>query len=134
MKEIFSEFSDVEFVMVYVREAHPGERLGPHQSMGEKKKAAQLVAPRYGEHRRVLVDNLAYDFPYLGFCFCSGFGFINDLGQFLRTGFILRIINETSMFIIVGVNLIVFSYSQRHASEEIVESYKPARPHGSNHV
>ena len=62
MKEIFSEFSDVEFVMVYVREAHPGERLGPHQSMGGKKKAAQLVAPRYGEHRRVLVDNLEGDF------------------------------------------------------------------------
>ena len=62
MKEIVSEFSDVEFVMVYVREAHPGERLGPHQSMGEKKKAAQLVAPRYGEHRRVLVDNLEGEF------------------------------------------------------------------------
>ena len=62
MKEIVDEFPDVEFVIVYVREAHPGERLGPHQNIDEKKAAASLVAPRYGEHRRVLVDNLDGDF------------------------------------------------------------------------
>ena len=62
MKEIVDEFPDVEFVIVYVREAHPGERLGPHQNMEEKLSAAKLVAPRYGEHRRVLVDNLDGDF------------------------------------------------------------------------
>lgn len=62
MKEIVDEFPDVEFVIVYVREAHPGERMGPHQNMEEKLSAAKLVAPRYGEHRRVLVDNLDGDF------------------------------------------------------------------------
>ena len=62
MKEIVDEFPDVEFVIVYVREAHPGERMGPHQNMEEKLSAAKLVAPRYGEHRRVLVDNLEGDF------------------------------------------------------------------------
>ena len=62
MKEIVDEFGDVEFVLVYVREAHPGERLGPHQNVEEKINAARLVAPRYGEHRRVLVDNLNGDF------------------------------------------------------------------------
>ena len=62
MKQIVAEFQDVEFVIVYVREAHPGERLGPHQNVDEKLNAARLVIPRYGEHRRVLVDNLEGDF------------------------------------------------------------------------
>jgi hypothetical protein len=62
MKEIQAEFPDVEFILVYVREAHPGERLGPHKNMTEKITAAKMVAPRYEEHRRVLVDNLDGDF------------------------------------------------------------------------
>lgn len=62
MKELVGEFPDVKFVVVYVREAHPGERMGPHQNMDEKMAAAKLVAPRYGEFRRVLVDNLDGDF------------------------------------------------------------------------
>lgn len=61
-KDIIPNYPDVEWLMVYVREAHPGERLGPHQSMEEKFKAAELVAPRYKEFRRVLVDNLEGDF------------------------------------------------------------------------
>lgn len=62
MKEIEAEFPDVQFLLIYVREAHPGERLGPHRSMKEKLAAARLVKPRYGEHRKVLVDNLEGDF------------------------------------------------------------------------
>lgn len=62
MKDIVGEFPDVEFVLVYVREAHPGERLGQHENMDDKVSAAKLLAPRYREHRRVLVDNLAGDF------------------------------------------------------------------------
>jgi len=61
-KDVIPNHPDVEWLMVYVREAHPGERLGPHQSMEEKFTAAKLVAPRYKEFRRVLVDNLAGDF------------------------------------------------------------------------
>ncbi len=62
MKDIAAEFSDVDFLLVYVREAHPGERLDQHQNMDDKIAAAKLVAPRYGEHRRVLVDTLDGDF------------------------------------------------------------------------
>ena len=62
MKEIARDMSDVEFVVVYVREAHPGERLGQHNNMEEKINAAKIIAPRYGEHRRVLVDNYDGDF------------------------------------------------------------------------
>ncbi|MEE2746188.1 MAG: deiodinase-like protein [Pseudomonadota bacterium] len=62
MKEVVDEFPDVNFVLVYVREAHPGERLGPHKDLDEKMRAAKLLAPRYGEHRKVLVDNFDGDF------------------------------------------------------------------------
>ena len=62
MEAIEKEYPDAEFLLIYVREAHPGERLGPHQSMQEKLAAARLLKPRYGENRRILVDNLGGDF------------------------------------------------------------------------
>lgn len=62
MKDLRAEFPDVEFLMIYVREAHPGERLHQHKNYDEKKAAAKLVKPRYQEHRRVLVDTHEGDF------------------------------------------------------------------------
>jgi hypothetical protein len=62
MREIVGEYPDVKFIVIYVREAHPGERLGQHKNFDDKLAAAKLIAPRYGEHRRILVDNLEGDF------------------------------------------------------------------------
>ena len=62
MKAIKDDFPEVEYLLVYVREAHPGERLHQHRSYEEKVKAAKLLKPRYGEHRRVLVDTYEGDF------------------------------------------------------------------------
>lgn len=61
MRQLKEEFSDVEFLVIYVREAHPGERLSQHKSFEEKKAAACLLAPKYEEHRRVLLDTLQGD-------------------------------------------------------------------------
>ena len=61
MKKLVEEFPDVEFLVVYVREAHPGERLSQHQSFQDKVKAASLLKPRYGEPRPVLIDTLEGD-------------------------------------------------------------------------
>ncbi len=58
MKEVIADFPDVEFLLIYVREAHPGERLHQHRSIDEKMAAAKLVAPRYQESRKVLVDSI----------------------------------------------------------------------------
>ncbi len=57
MKGIENEYPDVEFLVIYVREAHPGERLHQHKNFEEKLAAARLLKPRYGEHRRILVDS-----------------------------------------------------------------------------
>jgi len=56
MNEIAKEYPDVEFLVVYVREAHPGERLSQHKSFDDKMAAAKLLKPRLNEDRRVLVD------------------------------------------------------------------------------
>ncbi len=58
MSELGDEFPDVEFLLIYVREAHPGERLHQHRSFEEKMAAAQLLRPRYGEFRKILVDSI----------------------------------------------------------------------------
>ena len=58
MESIEKDFPDVEFALIYVREAHPGERLHQHQDFNEKLAAARLLKPRYGEHRRILVDSM----------------------------------------------------------------------------
>lgn len=57
-KALRDEFPDVEFLVIYVREAHPGERLSQHKTFDDKKAAACLLESKYDEHRRVLIDTL----------------------------------------------------------------------------
>jgi hypothetical protein len=45
-------------VFVYVREAHPGERLPHHESMNRKLQHARLFRDRWSVRRLILVDNL----------------------------------------------------------------------------
>lgn len=61
IKNLRKEFPDVEFIIVYVREAHPGERLRQHRSFTEKLSAAKLLPQKYGEHRTILIDSLEGD-------------------------------------------------------------------------
>ena len=49
---------DVQFLFVYVREAHPGDKLGAHQSMEEKVKAAELLREQEALEIPILVDDL----------------------------------------------------------------------------
>jgi hypothetical protein len=49
---------DVEFLFVYVREAHPGERVPAHQSAGEKASAARLLREEEEITMPVLVDDM----------------------------------------------------------------------------
>lgn len=58
MGDVARDFPDVEFLLIYVREAHPGERLHQHQNFEEKMAAAKLLAPPHGEFRKVPVDSI----------------------------------------------------------------------------
>src|SRR5215813_12079980 len=44
LNELYDEFrgEEIEFLFVYVREAHPGEKIPAHRSLGDKIRAARL--------------------------------------------------------------------------------------------
>jgi peroxiredoxin len=60
LRSLAREFSraDVEFLFVYVREAHPGSEIPPHRSMEEKIRAAELLREQENIKSPVLVDEL----------------------------------------------------------------------------
>ena len=58
MNQLADQHPDVIFITLYVREAHPGERIGPHSTEAVKRQQAGTVADRLGDGRLVLVDDL----------------------------------------------------------------------------
>lgn len=59
IKKLRAKYPDVVFLVVYVREAHPGSRTKPHQTMDEKIGLAKQTQAEYGDGRDVLVDDIA---------------------------------------------------------------------------
>jgi hypothetical protein len=51
-------FPDVEWLVVYVREAHPGEKARPAQTIGEKVAYARRNRDDYREGRKIVVDDV----------------------------------------------------------------------------
>jgi peroxiredoxin len=49
---------DVEFFLVYVREAHPGEKLPAHESYQDKLRAAELLRESESVEMPIVVDDL----------------------------------------------------------------------------
>src|SRR5258708_5042367 len=60
INDLYERFrgDDVEFLFIYVREAHPGERISAHSSLKEKIKAARLLRKEESLEMPVLVDDL----------------------------------------------------------------------------
>ena len=58
IKRLQTKYPDVEFLLVYVREAHPGARLGPHRNDKQKIERAEKLKEFYDEPRKILVDDL----------------------------------------------------------------------------
>lgn len=56
MQKIAAKFPEVTFLVLYVREAHPGEKIGPHTSLKEKINCAKRIKEKYEENREILVD------------------------------------------------------------------------------
>ncbi|MEE2745644.1 MAG: deiodinase-like protein [Pseudomonadota bacterium] len=52
------KYSDVEWLVVYVREAHPGEKTGQASSINEKIDYARRNKEYYNENRRIIVDSV----------------------------------------------------------------------------
>jgi len=58
-KKLQASYPDVVFLVVYVREAHPGSRTNPHKSIENKIALAKQTQADYGDDRETLVDDLA---------------------------------------------------------------------------
>lgn len=58
MDELQARYPDVNFLALYVREAHPGERVPQHKTLAEKRGRAQAARRLLGEKRPILVDSL----------------------------------------------------------------------------
>jgi peroxiredoxin len=60
LRSLAREFprSEVEFLFIYVREAHPGAELPPHHSIADKARAAMLLRDQEQIEFPILVDEL----------------------------------------------------------------------------
>jgi len=61
LQHLYEDFrdEDVEFLFVYVREAHPGDQLPAHRTMAEKVAAAELFRDEEELELPLLVDDLS---------------------------------------------------------------------------
>ena len=61
LNELYDRFrgDDIEFLFIYVREAHPGERIRAHRSMAEKRAAARLLRDEEAIAMPVVVDDVS---------------------------------------------------------------------------
>lgn len=59
MNALPARFPRAVFLLLYVREAHPGEHLGPHRSLADKIAHAHIVRDEDRERRTILVDDLS---------------------------------------------------------------------------
>ena len=59
IKRVVQKYPDVQFFVIYIREAHPGARPGVSSDVGRKKfRSLGEMQQEYGEARSVLVDDL----------------------------------------------------------------------------
>ena len=65
MNEVARTFPNVEFIVVYIREAHPGTKLPSHHTQADKASNAKRLQTAEPENRTILVDNLDGDFHTL---------------------------------------------------------------------
>ena len=58
MNQLQKRYPDVHFLLLYVREAHPGGKTKSISTMQEKIDHAKLIHKYYNEHREILIDDV----------------------------------------------------------------------------
>ena len=58
MNDLAKEFKDVRFLVLYIREAHPGSNVPPLKSIKEKLDHAKRLPGEENEERTIIVDTL----------------------------------------------------------------------------
>ncbi len=58
MNQLAEDFPDTKFLVLYIREAHPGTNIGGHANMDEKRVLAKRLVNEEPENRTVIIDDL----------------------------------------------------------------------------
>lgn len=58
MNQFVKQYSNTQFVVLYVRESHPGTRISGHSTEEEKVSNAKRLKEETGDNRLILVDDL----------------------------------------------------------------------------
>lgn len=58
MQELVEKYKDVAFFLLYIREAHPGEKIPAHSSFEDKLSCARRFQEEEHDNRLILVDDL----------------------------------------------------------------------------
>ncbi|MEO1562687.1 MAG: deiodinase-like protein [Pseudomonadota bacterium] len=58
MMKLIEKYPELDHILMYVREAHPGELQPQHRSEADKIKAAKKTKRRYRDDRTILVDDV----------------------------------------------------------------------------
>jgi len=61
MQDLMARYPEMVFLLLYVREAHPGENIPAHDSLENKIHCAQRLKEEENENRIIVVDNLEGD-------------------------------------------------------------------------
>lgn len=100
MLALAEDFPEAQFLVLYVREAHPGERIQPHTSLIDKLSMARRLTSEECENRLVLVDDLvgtahrAYgEFPNMVYVI-DGEGRVVHRSQWANRENIARVLQE----------------------------------------
>ena len=59
MRKLMEKYPELDHVLLYVREAHPGELQPQHTNLSDKINAARKTKKRYQDGRIILVDDVA---------------------------------------------------------------------------
>ena len=59
MNHLAHEFPSIQFLVLYVREAHPGDNICQHRSDADKQARAAELEQEFGETRTLLIDDLS---------------------------------------------------------------------------
>jgi hypothetical protein len=59
MNRLARQYPEVVFLLLYVREAHPGSHIAEHRSLAEKTNLARRLIQAEAEYRQIVIDDLA---------------------------------------------------------------------------
>lgn len=83
MVELSNKYPDVTFLLLYIREAHPGNKISQHRDMNEKMVRAKSLLKTDQDTRTILVDDLEGTAHKLYSAF-PNFGYVIDSDFIVR--------------------------------------------------